>query len=107
LFLKEYEKNKNFAFLEIPHKLEESQREATKKITCTRKQLNTWCKGLVKVVNESEAHSGCQIYDLQHQVNFTHRSIYDFLELSTIMIDIDWQYTLRGFNVVNALSQII
>ncbi|RYP42731.1 hypothetical protein DL768_010277 [Monosporascus sp. mg162] len=105
-FLEEYEKNKRFAFLETPHKLEESQREATGNNARTRKQLNAWCKGLVEVVNSSEAHSGCQKYDLRHQVDFTHRSIYDFLESNSTMIDTDWQSTLRGFNAVDALSQI-
>ncbi|KAI1737985.1 hypothetical protein F4680DRAFT_195771 [Xylaria scruposa] len=129
-FLEEYEKNNRFAFLEeydITKRYDclyeyekntftasqeaftdrrKSHREAMAKTARTRKQLNTWCKGLVEVVETAEDHSGCQEWDLRHQVDFTHRSIYDFLESHTTTIDADWQSTMGGFDAVDALSQI-
>ncbi|KAH6844755.1 hypothetical protein B0I37DRAFT_378201 [Chaetomium sp. MPI-CAGE-AT-0009] len=103
-FLEEYEKNNRFAFLETAHKLEKARREA--KVAHTRKQLNTWCKGLVEAVHRPEVRPTRNEYDLEYQVDFTHRSIYDFLELNTTMVDADWQATLRGFDAVDALSHI-
>jgi hypothetical protein len=106
-FLEEYERNNRFAFLETPHTLKKSQGEAATKVARTRKQLNSWCKGLVDTVHRPEGHIGhLPGFDMEYQVDFTHRSLYDFLESSTAMMDNIWQPFLRGFDAVDALSQI-
>lgn len=72
----------------------------------TRKQLNSWCKGLVDVVYGPEAHSSWYQPYCEYEVEFTHRSIYDFLESNTTMMATNWQPFLRGFDAGDALSQI-
>lgn len=105
-FLEEYEQNKRFPFLETPDRLKKSRREVVAKMAHTRKQLNSWCKGLVDVVYGPEAHTSWYQPYHEYAVEFTHRSIYDFLESNTTMMATDWQRFLRGFDAGDALSQI-
>lgn len=62
------------------------------------KRLNGWCRGLVEVDNNSW-HT-----DWYWLIEYTHRSVYDFLEMPHIRPDME--LLLRDFDTLGALTQL-